>query len=497
MQIPEPASDGAVMRRGLSALVWDGVFSQALGVLAGGTFLTGCALELGASPFFIGLLVAIPYFAQLAHIPAVILVEKIRRRRPLCLASTLTARALLLPLVLAPLLSDHALGLDLILGAFALLTPLAAIGGCTWMSWTCDLVPHDRLGDVFGRRQMLSTFSGIMAALLGGAMLGGWAHAFPAWHAGGYAGIFALAVLAAMASTWCLTRMPEVPLPPAKQRDWHALFTHPFRDANFRQLMIFLGCWQFVANLVLPFFAVYLIQGLRYQITTAIALGIVSQLASIAALPLWGKLGDRYSNRTVIALCAPLFLACPIGWTLAAQPAASALALPIFAGLQVLLGAATGGLDLACGNIALKLAPRGEATVFLAANGLLKSLCAGCAPLVGGLLIDQFKGCNLTFALADGAISLCLQAWQIFFLITCLLGVLALTRLGAVKEEGDIGIWAILGWSRRRPAEAPKGIGQPFVQPSDSAPIWEGEAREPLDVEVHSPGLTGEVPISP
>jgi MFS family permease len=296
------------------------------------------------------------------------------------------------------------------------------------MSWTCDLVPHERLGAVFGRRQLRATIAGIVAGLAGGAIVNGWAAAFPLWRVGGYAGVFGLAILSAMASTLCLTRMPEVPMAPPRPTRLRTLFAKPFRDGNFRRLMTFLGCWQFVVNLTLPFFAVYLVRDLKYSITTVIALGIVSQLASIAALPLWGRIGDTWSHKAVIVLCAPLLLCCPLGWVLAAEPAPHLLTLPILATLQLVLGVATAGLDLASGNIALKLAPRAEATVFLGANGLVKSLCAGCAPLLGGFLVDHLPGGG---AVTHG------RPWLVLFATAAALGVFALSRLARVEESGD------------------------------------------------------------
>jgi MFS family permease len=159
---------------------------------------------------------------------------------------------------------------------------------------------------------------------------------------------------------------------------------------------------------------------------------------------------DQWSNKTVIALAGPLFLCCPIGWTLAVLPAPHALTLPILVVLQLVLGAALAGLDLAGGNIVLKLAPRGEATVFLGANGLFKSLCAGCAPIVGGFLIDHLTALELPFLPAwAGSRILGLHPWSFFFLATALLGVLALMRLSPVEESGDVRLGVVFAAARR------------------------------------------------
>ena len=465
MQRKPSALSEATLERGLNALVWDGVFSQAIGVLTGGTLLTGCALEFGASPAFIGILVAVPFFAQFAHLPAIVLVEKLRRRRAICLAATSLARLMLLPLLAVPFVSDRSLALGLLLAAFAVLTPLGAIGGCSWMSWTCDLVPHHRLGQVFGRRQLRANVSAVAAGLLGGAIVSAWATLHPGWRVGGYVGVFAVAIAAALASTWCLTRMPDVPMPAPKPITLPALFARPFREANFRRVMIFLGSWQFVANLALPFFPVYLVQHLHYRISTAIALTIIGQFASVAAVPFWARLSDRWSNKTAILLSAPVFLICLFGWALAVPWVPNPISFPLIVAVQLILGAATAGLDLACGNIALKLAPKGEATVFLGANGVVKSLCAGCAPIAGGALVAR---------LADwggiGSAAWPMPIWQLLFVAAGLLGALALIQLVRIEEWGEVPVTVLLRSAQRAASVSVPAAEQDFLPETTNLP---------------------------
>jgi MFS family permease len=145
----------------------------------------------------------------------------------------------------------------------------------------------------------------------------------------------------------------------------------------------------------------------------------------------------------VIALAAPIVLCCPIGWVLAAAPQPHLLTLPLLVVLQLVLGAASAGLDLASGNIALKLAPKGEATVFLGANGLVKSLAAGCAPIAGGVLVDRLSALTTHPALLNG------RPWLILFTGAAALGVFALTRLARIEETGDRPL-VLLFWAALR-----------------------------------------------
>ena len=68
-------------RQGRIWLRRNGVAAQVMETLSYGTFLVAFAVELGATNFMIGLFAAIPHLVQIAQIPGVYLVEKVRKRR--------------------------------------------------------------------------------------------------------------------------------------------------------------------------------------------------------------------------------------------------------------------------------------------------------------------------------------------------------------------------------------------------------------------------------
>jgi hypothetical protein len=113
----------------------------------------------------------------------------------------------------------------------------------------------------------------------------------------------------------------------------------------------------------------------------------------------------------------------------------------------------------------VKLAPRGESTVFLGANGLIRSVCAGCAPLVGGFLIDHLTKLDLPFLPAwAGSRILGLHPWSFFFLATTLLGMLALLRLARVEESGEARLGVVLAAARRTAAGALRPAAPPAAR---------------------------------
>lgn len=98
------------------------------------------------------------------------------------------------------------------------------------------------------------------------------------------------------------------------------LILQPFKDDNFKNLVMFLGSWDFAVNLAAPFFTVYMLRRLQLDMSFVIVLMVVSQLTSLAFLRIWGKISDRFSNKSVLGVSGPLFMLCILGWTFTTMP---------------------------------------------------------------------------------------------------------------------------------------------------------------------------------
>jgi MFS family permease len=432
------ASQGA---RALRLVLYDALASEAMGTLTTGVFLAGFAVALGASNLAIGALAAVPFLVQLLQIPAVFLIERLRARRDICAWAAGIGRSFLLGAAAAPLLPAPASILVLI-GSLAIYQGMAAIAGCAWNSWMRDLVPPEQYGRFFGRRTAATTAISIALAFFGGVIIDAWKSHIPAPPAFGYSFLFTLAALFGFLGVYLLRITPDCPLAPAGKAPHPALLLFaPFRDLNFRRLILFLSSWNFAANLAAPFFAVYMLKTLGYPMTTILALTILSQLSNMAALPLWGALIDRFSNKAVLEIAAPLFLACTLAWTFTGLPWMEPFVLYLLAAIHILMGVSTAGVGLASGNIAMKLSPAGQATAYLAANSVVTSTFAALAPILGGLGADFFASHELTLAFTwtGGQKDVTVQvlnfhSWTFFFGLTCMLGLYSLHRLSFVAE---------------------------------------------------------------
>lgn len=445
MLSPQAHIADAQLEAGLRTVIYEAAFANTTAALTTGVILTAFALHLGADNVTIGLLASLPFLAQLAQVPGITLVERLRARKRIAVWSSVIGRSMLGLMALLPFLGGSA---PLLLVAMTLvLCLLAAVGGCAWNSWMRDFTPEDRMGRIFARRTMWGTVTTIVASV-GAALLLEYTVAGSRGRDLAFCALYAGGCCAGLASAAIVARIPEPTMGPPgpSTTPLMDLLREPLQDKNFVRLLAFLASWQFAVNLATPFFTVFLVSQLGYSMTTVMGLSVASQLANALALRNWGVLTDRFTNKSVLLVAAPAYIACIASMAIASQIESAALQLVFLAGLHLLMGASVAGVTLATTNIGLKLSPRGMASSYVAGTGIATALAAGLAPAIGGLFADFFARRRFEVIVQwtdpDGIATffpLRLGNWDFYFLASGLLGLYALHRLSGVSEEGEIG----------------------------------------------------------
>jgi len=434
------------VQSGLSYVIKDGIASQSMGILTGGAFLVAFAIKLGASNLVIGLLAAIGPLAQLLQLPSIFLVEKIRNRRAIVVLAAGLSRLCWLLIALIPFFFGGKIGLAILLGAMIVASALGAVSGCSWNSWMRDLIPQNILGSFFSKRMRIATGVGIALSLGAAVYLDLWKKLLAKYEIYGYSILFLVGFAAGALGLYFLARTPEKRMPKAEEKPKILrLLAQPFKDENFRKLIAFMCSWNFAVNLAGPFFMVYMLKRLGLSMSFIIGLSIVSQVLNFAFLRIWGKFTDSFSNKSVLAICGPLFMFCILAWTFTTMPEKYVLTIPLLIIIHVVMALSSAGVSLASGNISLKLAPQGQATAYLATNTIVNSVAAGIAPILGGKFADFFAGRELAWTLKytspTGEFSLPtlnLQQWDFFFAMAFIIGLYSLHRLAMVKEQGEV-----------------------------------------------------------
>jgi MFS family permease len=435
------------LEAGLRSVVKDGLTSQAMATLTGGPFIVALALALGAPNIAVGLLSAIPLLVQLIQIPSIYLVERFKVRRAICVGFSSAGRAFWLLVAVIPLfVLPPGIGLIWLIVAILMQSSIGAVSACSWNSWMRDLVPQHRLGVFFGKRMALATAVGIPLGLVGALGLDYWKAVSPDSVLLGYSLLYVLGFLVGMLGVYFISTIPEPRLTVAEEKpQFRKMLLEPFKDGNFKNLVIFLAIWAFAGGLAAPFFAVYMLVALHLPLALVMALTVLNQFVSVLFLRVWGRLSDRLSNKSVLRVCGPLFMLCVVAWPFTLMPEVHLFTLPLLFLIHVFLGVATAGVSLASGNIALKLAPAGNATRYLAANSFVNSLAAGIAPIIAGLLadllIEQQFSWTFNWISPGGTFTLLilhLQRWDFLFVLAFLIGVYSIHRLALVREEGEV-----------------------------------------------------------
>jgi MFS family permease len=411
--------------------------------------LTAFALALGANNLQIGILAAIPFLTQPLQIPAILVVERFRRRKAIAALAYLAAQLLWVPIALIPIFIDVPSGeaISLLLVFMAIRSAVTALSTCAWNSWLKDLIPQEMLGRVMGLRLTLAGITAMIFGLGAAFFVDHWIENSPqADQPLGYTyvllfGIFTLA----MASPVIMSLIPEPLMPPSPspKPSLSSAVGAPFRDGNYRALLRFLFLWGLAINLATPFFAVYMLQRLDMPLSLVIGLTILSQALYIIFLRVWGPMVDKHGSKPVLSLCVSLYLLVILGWAFTTMPERYFLTVPLLVVLHMLAGIASAGVTLAIGTIGMKLAPHGQATSYLAGAGLATSVGAGVGPLLGGVFADFFSERQLSLTLGwldpNHSISvgaLYLTGFDFLFSISFVIGLGTLIFLSAIREEG-------------------------------------------------------------
>ncbi len=443
---PKETLTHAEIEAGLKSVVKDGVASQSMLTLTAGVFLIAFALKLGASNFMIGVLMAIPPLTQLVQIPSIYLIEKYRLRKTIAVYFAGISRTFLLIIALIPFLFVSQTALILVIIALFFHTTLSAVLVCSWNSWMRDLIPISRLGTFFSKRLSYSVIPAMVLSLGAGLLLDFWEHRYQTNAVCCYSVLFALGFVAGIIGTYFISTIPEPKMThPEENLKFRELITQPFKDVNYKNLLIFLGSWNFSINLAGPFFTVYLIQRIGLGMTWVAGLTVVSQMTYFIFLKFWGVLVDKFSNKSVLSVSGTLFIFCILGWTFTTMPEKYNLTMPLLIVIHIFMGISISGVALASGSIGLKLAPKGKATAYLAANSIINSVAAGVAPIFGGIFADFFTKREISWIFKwtspDAVVSfqtLNFRGLDFFFFFAFIIGLYSIHRLATVRETGDV-----------------------------------------------------------
>ena len=440
---PKEILTEAEVSRGLRIGITEGLASEAMTTLTGGAFLVALALLLGASNFEIGLLAALPTLTNVSQLLSIWLVRRFSNRRLISVVCSVLARVPLTSVGFLILAFSGRTSVDALIFFLFFYYLFGSVSGPVWNSWMKDLIPARSLGGYFSKRSGYMQSLNVVLSISLAVLLDYVKRNHPDSLLNTYGIMFAAAGTVGLLGMLLLSQVPE-PRAFMSRENIFKLFQLPLKNKNFSRLLVFISGWVFAVNIAAPFFTVFMLKTLGLSLSYVIGLSILSQVSSIFTIRVWGRIADRYSNKTIIALGGPLYILCIIAWC--------------FVGLfnyygnftlliliQVFSGISTAGINLSLTNIGLKLAPQEDAIVYLSVKNIISAIFSSISPLIGGYLADFFDKRQFDVMLqwngphAHRVVYLIsLHQWNFLFLIGALLGLMALRLLRRVTEAGEV-----------------------------------------------------------
>lgn len=432
------------VNKGLRLVIADGLTSEAMVVFTSGTFLTAMAVNMGATNFQLGLFAALPTFTTVFQLFSIWMVQHFNNRRIITALFNFLARIPILVIGLLPFLFTKGTSIQILLLMLFFQHVFGDIAGASWNSWMKDLIPEQRLGSFFSRRSRMGQILNVTLSLTTALCIDYIKAHYPQQEILTYNILFLIGGSLGLASVAFLLRTPE-PQPQKMDDKLFKLFAKPLKNKNFKTLLIFNSFWAFALNLATPFFTVYMLKTIGISLSYIIALGILGQISGILSLKLWGKYSDWFSNKTILRICAPLYIGCILAFSVTNMPQSHLFTLALLTGIHIISGLSTAGINLALSNIGIKLAPKNEAIVYISTKNMLVAFCSTIAPMIGGLMADYFANNQFTWNMVlkssddvNNLTLLNLQGWNYFFIIGGLLAMLSLRFLSRIQEHGEV-----------------------------------------------------------
>ncbi|MGE5303829.1 MAG: MFS transporter [Alphaproteobacteria bacterium] len=328
------------VKESLRASFKDGVFAA---VMAGISdyYATPLALFLGATVQQVGFLTAFPnLLSSLSQFLAVRVIRWVGGRVRLLVRLVASQATLIVAIAVLPWIEmPYRVELFIVLLIFAALC--GGLAGPAWGSLMSDYIPARQRGRYFGWRNRIVGIVTLAAVIASGLLLYGLEDVS---YAAAFSIIFAIAALARYVSAHFISRIDEPPQrkDPASEFTF-VMFLRRFRESNFLKFVVAMACLNFASYLAAPFFAVFMLRDLRFSYLTYMALQVGSSLASLIALPLWGRHADLVGNVKLLRLSYLFAALVPAFWLLSHNPAYLML-------VQIWAGFSWSGVTLCSGN---------------------------------------------------------------------------------------------------------------------------------------------------
>lgn len=375
-------------RRGRKLFIYEGITARTVFLLTSGAYLAGFASLLGADDSFNGMIAAVPALAGIVQIFSPMVFENLSRRKFLVSIFCFIHRLLLGGMVFIPLIvRDQRLRLYSMWVVYLIAYLCSSYVTPAASNWIVSLTnPRDR-GTYFGTRDSILFAVSTVFNLIMGRVLDVFKNKGMEYT--GFILVFSIALVFAVANFLLLSSIKEPPVqrrgtvPAIKQ-----IFDEPLSDKGFRKVIGLFLMWNIGLQIGAPFFAVYMVTGLKLDYTYITICNMISSIVMVTAARLWGRLADKSSWPNISMLSIGILAVCHSLWFFT-TPSNVYVLMPVN---QILGGLAWGGINIALFNIQFIYSPEKGRTVYLGFNAALGGIVGFVFSIIGSFIVKLFDG---------------------------------------------------------------------------------------------------------
>lgn len=359
----------------------NGMLESVHSAITTGVYTTGYALHLGASSAMIGFISASISIGQLLQAFSPLLIERLRRRKALCLLANSVSSSLWLPIAFIPFIFFEGSQLLALMACIALSKAAMSLVSPARQSWLTDLVPGEIRGRFVARQRSLTASAGLITSVCAGFFLSTYAVED---SQEGFSTLFVVAVVFSGFGVWAWSRIPEPQKSRGEDIPSTQLLRLPFRHGPFRRLMFLVSGRLLIAQIAAPFFTVYMLRTLEVSYAQIAIFSAIQTIATIIMNPFWGYLADKYGYKPVMSITAMGLALFPLGWGFVTLENYWIM-VPL---VQIWGGSMSAGWGTARFNLIVKTAPAVNRSAFLGCYSAVSRGCAACGAILGGIAAD-------------------------------------------------------------------------------------------------------------
>jgi MFS family permease len=289
------------------------------------SYFSPFALVMNATSTQVGILYAIINFLpSLVQLKTAKLLERFSRKN-LVFFGVLGRILLWIPIILTGLL--FYLGVLhvvwVFIGLISLFYVFYSISHPAWFSWMGSLVPEDKRGEYFSRRNRVTGFWGMLTMICGAIILD--TSKKVGFYFGDVVGFTLLGfgllfMFSGLIRIWALSLFEKhyEPRIKVRKRDHFSFWDFLSRGigTSFGRFTLFTAVLNFVVAIAGPFWVVYMLRDLGFSYVWYMLVTVSSITFRLIFLPLLGKISDRFGNIRLIRICSWSIMMVPVLWIL-------------------------------------------------------------------------------------------------------------------------------------------------------------------------------------